>query len=85
GGTVSLIPSDSLSLSTQLKWMGHSTEFDGSPLPAYVLLGEKVSYSPNNQIQITLGLDNLLDSRIEMIRGYPLPGRMAYASFEMRF
>jgi outer membrane cobalamin receptor len=65
--------------------MGRSTEANGSSLPAMLLLGEKVTVSPNDEIQITLGLDNLLDSRIEMIRGFPLPGRMAYASFEMKF
>jgi outer membrane cobalamin receptor len=85
GSSALFLPKDWLTLETQGKWMGRSTEANGSSLPAMLLLGEKVTISPNDEIQITLGLDNLLDSRIEMIRGFPLPGRMAYASFEMKF
>jgi hypothetical protein len=85
GGAFVVNPTDTVSLETQAKWMGRSTEFDGSNLPAYALLGQKISMNASQDLIVTLGLDNLLDSRIEMIRGYPLPGRMAYASLEMKF
>ncbi|NDD93243.1 hypothetical protein EBZ37_14330, partial [bacterium] len=78
-------PRDSLSLESQAKWMGRSREADGSPFDAYVLLGEKIKYLASENLILILGVDNLLDSRIEMIRGYPLPGRSAYASAELRF
>jgi hypothetical protein len=84
GGSIILIPRDWITLETQGKWMGRSNEA-GPDLPAFALLGEKISISAIEDLKITLGLDNLLDSRIEMIRGYPLPGRMAYASLEMKF
>lgn len=85
GGSAIFIPKDWVTLETQVKWMGRSTEANGSNLPAYALLGEKISMNASQDLIVTLGLDNLLDSRIEMIRGYPLPGRMAYASLEMKF
>ncbi len=85
GGSLAFIPHDRVTLETQSKWMGRSNETDGSDLPAYLLLGEKIGFSASETLQITLGVDNLLDSRIEMIRGFPLPGRVAYASLEMKF
>lgn len=85
GGAVTVNPRDSLSLESQAKWMGRSREADGSPFDAYVLLGEKIKYLASENLILILGVDNLLDSRIEMIRGYPLPGRSAYASAELRF
>ncbi len=85
GGSILLLPQDRLTFETQAKWMGRSTEFNGASLPAFLLLGEKISFSATNEIQIHVGVDNLLDSRIEMIRGYPLPGRMVYASTEIIF
>jgi outer membrane cobalamin receptor len=85
GGILSVTPNDAWGFQTQAKWMGDSTESDGSPLANYFLIGEKVTFALNEDFQLALGVDNLLDSRAEAIRFYPLPGRMVYASTEIRF
>ena len=85
GGTLNFNPNDSWSFQTQAKWMGDSTETNGSTLQNYLLLGERATFAFNEGFQITLGVDNLLDTRAEAIRNYPLPGRIVYASTELHF
>ena len=85
GGVVMFTPSDTWGFQTQVKWMGDSTESDGAPLSNYLLAGERVTFTPQEEIQISLGVDNVFDSRAEAIRNYPLPGRIVYASTELHF
>ena len=85
GGGLAYQPLDAWDLQTQVKWMGESTETDGSTLADYLLLGEKISFSPVENLRLVAGVDNLLDTRVEAIKHYPMPGRIFYASTEIGF
>jgi len=47
-------------------------------LPDYTLLNSVISCDLTRQIQIFLRIDNLLNEKYEMIKGYGTPGRSAY-------
>jgi vitamin B12 transporter len=47
-------------------------------LPDYTLLNSVISYDLTQQIQLFLRMDNLLNEKYEMIKGYGTPGRSAY-------
>jgi hypothetical protein len=85
GGQLAITPGETWEFHTQAKWMGESTESDGSALAGYLLLGEKITVRANEDWRIAGGVDNILDTHAEAIRHYPLPGRTFYASTEIRF
>jgi vitamin B12 transporter len=47
-------------------------------LPDYTLLNSVISYDLTQEIQLFLRMDNLLNEKYEMIKGYGTPGRSAY-------
>jgi vitamin B12 transporter len=47
-------------------------------LPDYTLLHSVISYDINRQIQAFLRIDNILNEKYEMIKGYGAPARSAY-------
>jgi len=47
-------------------------------LPDYTLFNSVISYDINRQIQVSLRMDNILNEKYEMIKGYGTPGRSAH-------
>ena len=90
GGALILHPGDSLTLESQLKFMGESntgetTSPAGKEHPSYLLAGERVNYSFTRDLDATVGVDDLFDRKPEAVSGYPLPGRRFYASLSLQF
>lgn len=90
GGGIAITPSDSLTLESQVKFMGESntgetTSPAGKPHPSYFLAGERVNYAYSRDLDLTFGVDDLFDRKPEAVSGYPLPGRRLYASLSLRF
>lgn len=43
-------------------------------LPAYSLLGGRITYKPTQRIETFIKVENILDERYEDMNGYPMPG-----------
>jgi hypothetical protein len=85
GGGAEWRMSDELRVETDLRYMGESTAFDGSVHPSYFLLDPGLRWLIDRDIELRAGVTNLMDSRAEMVRGFPLPGRLYRASVSAGF
>jgi len=54
-------------------------------LPAYVDLGVRYQYRTPGGWTMTIGMDNALDARYEVVKGFPAPGRRLFVSASGRF
>lgn len=54
-------------------------------LPGYVDLGLRYQHRTAAGWNVTIGIDNVLDTRSEPVKGFPAPGRRVYFSASWRF
>jgi vitamin B12 transporter len=80
------------SLAAVLRYVGprHDLDFSMFPaapveLPGYVDLGLRYQYRISDFVTVTVGLDNVLDARYEVVKGFPVPARRAFISASGRF
>jgi len=53
-------------------------------IPEYTIINSFFSYQLTNNLQLTLRIDNLLDTDYEVVKGYGVPGRSFYIGFNLR-
>jgi hypothetical protein len=82
---IEFIPNDQLHVSLNGRYLGPSKTYSGQFHAPYFLGDSWVSYLPTREIEITAGVDNLFDKKAESVIGYPLPGRIFYASGKVLF
>jgi len=54
-------------------------------LSNYTLVHVKLNYQLLSHINISLGMENVLDESYEILKGYPMPGRTIFSSLNYRF
>jgi vitamin B12 transporter len=54
-------------------------------LPDYTLFNSVISYNINQQIQFSLRMDNILNEKYEVIKGYGTPGFSVYGGINLHF
>jgi vitamin B12 transporter len=54
-------------------------------LPGYADLGVRYQRRLGDRWTLTLGVDNALDARYEVVKGFPAPGRRVFVSASGRF
>ncbi len=72
--------------------IGEREDLDFSTWPAdpitlddYTLLNSVISYDINRQIQVSLRMDNILNEKYELIKGYGVPGFSVYGGLHLLF
>jgi vitamin B12 transporter len=80
------------SLGALLRYVGprHDLDFSVFPttpveLPGYVDLGLRYQHRMGDAWTVTVGLDNVLDARYEVVKGFPAPARRVFISASGRF
>ncbi len=54
-------------------------------LPNYTLLHVKLNYQLRGNLQLSAGIENLMDQSYQILKGYPMPGRTAISNFTFSF
>lgn len=54
-------------------------------LSNYSLVHLKVNYSLLKNLQLALGVENMLDQSYQILKGYPLPGRTVFSNMQFNF
>ena len=84
--------SDASSLAAIVQYVGPRRDVDFSVIPstmvetpAYVDLGLRYQHRTVGGWTLTVGIDNALDARYEVVKGFPAPGRRLFVSASGRF
>ena len=84
--------SDAASLAAIMQYVGPRWDVDFSmfpatmvELPAYADLGVRYQRRTVGGWTLTIGIDNVLDARYEVVKGFPAPGRRVFLSASGRF
>jgi vitamin B12 transporter len=84
--------SEASSVAAVLRYVGPRRDLDFSvfpaapvDLPGYVDLSARYQHRVNPAWTVTVGVDNLLDARYEVVRGFPAPARRLFISASGRF
>jgi outer membrane cobalamin receptor len=74
-----------VSLSTQ--YVGDSWGSDNfkRPIPDYTTANIKVTYEPNKNYELSLGIENIFDKYYEVYLDYPMPGRVYTVDLKLKF
>ena len=68
------------------EYVEYKKDVKGKDIDPYFLLDAKISQKLNKQIEIYAQINNILDNRdYQVIKGYPVPGRMVYGGVEAVF
>lgn len=54
-------------------------------LPNYALVHLKLNYQLLENLQLSAGIENLLDESYEILKGYPMPGRTVFSNVQFNF
>ena len=54
-------------------------------LSSYTLVNMKTNYRLLENLQLSAGIENLLDESYEILRGYPMPGRTVFSNLSFNF
>jgi len=69
--------------SYQLNQMPPKTTIE--KLSSYTLVNMKINYHLIENLQLSAGIENLLDESYEILRGYPMPGRTVFSNLSFNF
>lgn len=72
-------------LTQQYIGSSYARDYHQMPIDGYSLTNLNLSYTPNSNLELALGVDNLFDKEYEVYKDYPMPGRVVTGSLSLKF